>query len=125
MTPMDRQGVTGFDPDVERGYGWLYLAASVLGLAGLMRIIDAIWAFRYKGAIPNDLQDGILGSNLKNYGWTYLIIGIILIVASVMVLSRSQIARWIGLIAAALGGLSAMAWMPYYPVSSVMYVGLA
>ena len=39
---------TGDDCE-DRGSGWLVLAGTVLGLAGLMRIIDAIWAFRYNG----------------------------------------------------------------------------
>jgi hypothetical protein len=90
-----------------------------------MRIIDAIWAFRYKGALPDNLQDGILGSNLKNYAWAWLIVGIILIVASGLLLVRSPIGRWVGYIAAAIGGITAMTWMPYYPIWSLVYVGLA
>ena len=66
----------GSDVDVfgsdEPGDGWLVFAGTVLGLAGLMRVIDAIWAFRYNGALPDNLKDGVLGSNLDNYGWTWL-----------------------------------------------------
>ena len=102
---------------------WLFFAGTMLGLAGIMRIIDSIWAFTYKGAIPNNLKDGILGSNLKNYGWTWLIVGLVLITASFLVLVRSQFARWIGYIASTIGAVSAMAWMPYYPVWSLVYIG--
>ena len=45
--------------------------------------------------------------------------------ASILVLSRSQFARWVGYVAAVIGGLSAMTWMPYYPIWSLTYVGLA
>ena len=110
-----------YDP----GYGWLVFAGTILGLAGLMRIIDAIWAFRYNGALPENLQDGVLGDNLTGYAWTWLIVGIILIVASFLLLTRSQIARWVGYVAAAIGGLTAMTWMPYYPIWSLTYVGIA
>jgi hypothetical protein len=113
------------DPNAQPGYGWLFFAGTVLGFGGLMRIIDSIWGFRYKGALPDNLQDGVLGSNLKNYAWTWLIVGIILIVASILVLFRSQFARWVGYVAAVIGGLSAMTWMPYYPIWSLTYVGLA
>jgi hypothetical protein len=112
------------DPDVP-GFGWLFFAGTVLGFAGVMRVIDAIWAFGYNASLPEGLEDGILGSNLKTYAWTWLAVGIILIAASVFVLVRSQFARWIGFIAAAIGGISAMTWMPYYPVWSVTYIGLA
>ena len=69
------------------------------------------------------LKDGLLGSNLDNYGWTWLIVGLILITASFLVLVRSQFARWIGYLAATVGAVSAMAWMPYYPVWSLVYIG--
>ncbi len=116
---------TNVDAEADAGFGWLVFAGTILGLAGIMRIIDAIWAFRYNGALPENLQDGVLGSDLKNYGWTWLIVGIILVIASGLLLVRSQIARWVGYIAAAIGGISAVTWMPYYPIWSLMYVGLA
>jgi len=101
---------------------WIIFAATVLGLAGVMRVLDAIWAFGFKGSLPENLEDGILGSNIKTYAWTWLVVGVILLVSSVLLLGHSQIARWVGFVAAAVVGLTAMAWMPYYPVWSLMYV---
>ena len=46
----------------------------------------------------------------------------VLIVSSFAVLNRSQFARWIGIIAGALLSISALWWMPYYPVWSLVYV---
>ncbi len=115
--------VTTYEED--KGFGWLFFAGTVLGLAGLMRIVDSIWAFRYKGALPDNLQDGVFGDNLKTYGWVWLIIGVLLIIASFMLLTRSQFARWIGLIMAAIMAVSAMTWMPYYPIWALTYVGIA
>ena len=105
--------------------GWLFFAGTVLGLAGLMRVIDALWAFRYEGALPENLEDGVLGDSLTNYAWVWLIVGLILILSSFLLLARSQFARWIGFIAATIGALSAMTWMPYYPIWSLTYVGIA
>ena len=126
MTIRTSQGIAAnTDLDEEIPGGWVFFAGTVLGLAGAMRILDAIWAFGYGGALPDELQDGVLGSNLTTYAWTWLIVGIILIVASILILSRSQLARWVGIIAAVLGALSAMTWMPYYPIWSLVYVGVA
>jgi hypothetical protein len=108
-----------------QGTGWIFFAGTVLGLAGLMRIVDALWAFKYNGALPDGLKDGVLGDNLTTYGWTWLIVGLIMIVASFLLLSGSQIARWVGYIAAALAALSAMTWMPYYPIWALTYVFIA
>jgi hypothetical protein len=111
--------------DEERGSGWLFFAGTMLGLAGLMRLFDSLWAFRYNGALPEQLEDALLGDNLTSYAWLWLIVGSILILASFMVIVRSQFARWVGLLAATVGALSAMTWMPYYPIWSLTYVSLA
>jgi hypothetical protein len=107
------------------GSGWMFFAASALGLAGVMRLIDAIWAFNYSGDLPNHLKGGLLGSSVDAYAWLWLVAGVVMLAASVLLLVRSQLARVIGFLAAFVGGVSAMAWMPYYPVWSLMYVAIA
>jgi hypothetical protein len=107
------------------GEGWLFLAGSVLGLMGIMRIIDSIWAFRYNGSLPEDLQDSVLGDNLTSYAWLWLIVGIVLLLSSFAVLARSQLARWIGMIATGIAAVTAVAWMPYYPIWSFVYIMMA
>ncbi len=106
----------------ENGEGWLIFAGTVLGIAGIMRIFDAIWAFRYHGAVPENLENAIFGHSLKTYGWVYLVVGIVLIVCSGGVIVRSQISRWVGIFAGAVMAISAIWWMPYYPVWSLTYI---
>ncbi len=108
----------------EEGDGWLFFAGTVLGIAGIMRIFDAIWAFRYHGALPDNLENAIFGHSLKTYGWVYLVVAAILIVSSFGVVIRSQFSRWIGIFAGAVMAISAVWWMPYYPVWSLMYIFL-
>jgi len=120
--------MTNREPDVDygpAGTGWLFFAGTILGLAGLMRILDSIWAFQYHGALPDRLQDAVLGSNVKNYAWLFLIVGVILLISSFLVISGSQFARWVGYIAATIGALSALTWMPYYPIWALTYIGIA
>ena len=45
----------------EKGAGWLIFASIVLGVAGIMRIFDAIWAFSYHGAVPSNLETALFG----------------------------------------------------------------
>ena len=110
--------------------GWLTFSAVVLIIAGIMRMIDGIWAFGYHGAIPDNLQNALLGHSLKTYGWIWLIIGVVLIVAGALVLGPSdrpgaEISRWIGIIAAGLAAISAIFVMPYYPVWALVYIAIA
>ena len=106
----------------EKGQGWLVFAAVVLGVMGIMRIFDAIWAFGYKGAVPSNLQHAIFGDNLSTYGWLWLVVGVILILCGVGVLARNQLSRWVGVFAGALGAVTAIWWMPYYPIWSLTYI---
>jgi hypothetical protein len=107
-----------------KGEGWMIFAAVALGVAGIMRIFDAIWAFRYHGAVPENLQNALWGSTLKNYGWLWLVVGIILILCAFGVMARSQVSRWIGIFAGAVAAISAIWWMPYYPIWSLAYIGV-
>jgi hypothetical protein len=108
----------------DRGHGLVIFASIVLGVAGVMRIFDAIWAFRYHGAVPQNLEDALFGTSLKTYGWVYLVVGIILILCGLAVLGRSQLGRWVGIAAGAIGAISAIWWMPYYPIWSLTYIAL-
>ena len=107
-----------------KGEGWMIFAAVALGVAGIMRIFDSIWAFRYHGSVPENLQNALWGHTLKNYGWLWLVVGIILILCAFGVMARSQISRWIGIFAGAVAAISAIWWMPYYPVWSLVYIGV-
>ena len=106
----------------ERGSGWLVFAGTVLGIAGIMRVFDAIWAFRYHGVLPQNFEDAIFGHSLKTYGWVYLIVAIVLILCAFGVMMRSQVSRWIGIFAGAVLSISAIWWMPFYPVWSLTYI---
>ena len=106
----------------DRGEGWIIFSAIVLGIAGVMRIFDAIWAFRYHGVLPQNFEDAIFGHSLKTYGWVYLIVGIVLILCAAGVIARSQVSRWIGVVAGAILAISAIWWMPFYPIWSMTYI---
>jgi|SRR5580692_3917445 hypothetical protein len=108
----------------ESGNGWTIFAGIALLVAGVMRIFDSIWAFRYHGVLPSNLEAAIFGHTLKTYAWVYLAVGIILILAGFGVMVQSQVSRWIGIFAAAILGISAIWWMPYYPIWSLTYIGI-
>jgi len=110
--------------------GWLTFSGVVLIVAGILRVIDAIWAFGYNGLIPDGLRGALLGTSLATYGWIWLFTGVILIAAGVLVFGPggrpgTEISRWIGIIAASLGAISAIFVMPYYPVWALLYIAIA
>jgi hypothetical protein len=94
-----------------------------------MRVLDAIWAFRYKGTVVDGLQQAVFGHSLTTYGWIWLIVGAVLILAGIFVMISTniegQISRWVGIVAAAIAAITAVTWLPYYPVWALVYVGLS
>ena len=111
--------------DAESGpNGWVAFAAIALTVGGIMRIFDAIWAFRYHGAVPQNLENAIFGHSLKTYGWVYLVVAALLLLCAFLLFQGSQFARWIGVTAGAIAAISAVWWMPYYPIWSLTYIGL-
>ena len=117
--------------DENQGDGWLTFSAVILVFAGLMKVFDSIWAFRTKGQLESVggnsgvVPHATLGSTISNYGWYWLFLGVVLILAGFAVIGRSQVGRWIGIIAAAVAAIGTMAWMPYYPIWAFTYFIIA
>jgi hypothetical protein len=107
---------------VDRGSGWVLFAGITLCIAGVMRIFDAIWAFNYHGALPDDLNGAVFGHSLITYGWIYLVEAVILIACAAAVLAGSQVGRWVGIVAGALATVSAIWLMPFFPVWGIVYL---
>lgn len=118
------QGTYAPQPAYQETSGWVIFAGVVLMVAGIMRIFDSIWAFSYHGAIPQDLQNALFGRSLSTYGWLWLVVGIILFLSGGGAMLGSQVGRWIGVFGAVIGTITAIWWMPYYPIWSLMYIAL-
>lgn len=108
-----------------RGEGWLVFAGVILIWGGIMKFFDAIWAFRYHGVLPSNFETALFGHSLKTYGWVDLVVAAILVICGFLVIAGSGFARWIGIIAAVIAGVSAIWWIPYYPVWAFVYIFIA
>src|SRR3974390_1718331 len=108
-----------------RGEGWVLFAGIVLIWGGIMKVFDAIWAFSYHGVLPANLEAAIFGHSLKTYGWVDLVVAAILIICGFYVVVGSTVARWVGIAAGVIAGVSAIWWMPFYPVWSLVYIFIA
>jgi hypothetical protein len=103
-----------------QGDGWLLFAAVVLVTGGIMRVIDALWAFDKDDEIGEGLQVLLWEDNLTAYGWLWLIVGILMIVAGFGVLSGSEAARWFGIAMASIAAISSFLWIYAYPIWSLV-----
>jgi hypothetical protein len=115
----------------EAGGALRLFAGIVLMVAGVMRLFDAIWAFRYNGSLTGGLQKALLGSTLSTYGWLWLIVAIVVFLSGLIIVSQAmmkktvgQAARWIGVATGAIIAITAIWWIPYFPVWSLVYIGI-
>jgi hypothetical protein len=114
------------EPDgAVRGEGWLLFAGVMLIAASIMKFFDAIWAWRYTGPVQDNLQGSLLGRDLSTYGWLWLSVSLVLFLCGLGVFVGSQLARWLGIVAAVIGAVTAIWWMPYYPIWAATYIGIA
>ena len=108
-------------PERERqGTGWLLFSSIVLITAGIMRVFDAFWAFDKDDEIGEGLQTMLFDDNLAAYGWLWLIVGILLIVAGFAVGTGSEWARWFGIVVAAFASITSFLWIYQYPIWSLV-----
>jgi hypothetical protein len=109
----------------KQGTGWLLFAGIVLIWGGIMKVFDAIWAFSYHGVLPYNLEAAIFGHSLKTYGWVDLGVAAILLICGFLVVAGSSFARWVGIVAAVIAGVSAIWWIPFYPIWAFVYIFIA
>ena len=102
-----------YEFDDERGFGWLLFAATMLGLAGVLSVIDGIVALSKSSFYAHNAH--YVFSDLRTAGWIALILGALLIVAAMGVFSGSGFARWFGILMASLSLIGHFTAVQAYP----------
>ena len=106
-------------------------AVSLTALAGiLMFLLGGWWIIAGFVAIVNDdffvvTQEWIFEFSTTSWGWTHLILGIVVLLASFCLFTGAVWARTVGVILAVISGLVAFAWLPYYPVWAILFVTMS
>ena len=107
-----------------RGTGWIVFAGILMILAGGNMAINGLWALDSSSQIEENFGDTLLfsSSNLDTWGWIYLIVGAVVVVAGIMVFFRVKFGMWVGIIAAVVQAFFAFFWIfsPYWPGALVI-----
>ncbi len=102
--------------------GWLMFAGIMLILVGAFQAIDGLIAL-FKDELyvvrPNGL---VVNVDYTAWGWTHLLLGILLIAAGYAVFSGRVWGRTLGVIAAILSAVVNFAFIPAYPVWSLLII---
>ena len=62
--------------------------------------------------------------DITAWGWIQLILGVILIASGIGIFSGNVAARTVGVIMAGLAAIVNFAWLPYYPVWSIIVIAV-
>jgi hypothetical protein len=108
-----------------RGAGWLAFAGTLLVVSGAFKILDALWAFKYDDEVSKEVQTVVFEGDLTAWGWVWLGVGIVLIVAGIAVVGGSEWARWFGIVVATLAAISFLSWIYFQPLWTILGVSLA
>jgi hypothetical protein len=106
------------------GTGWLTLAASLLVISGIFKILDAIWAFKYDDDVPDGLQTIIFDRNLSAWGWIWLPLGILLIVGGFAIVKGKEWGRWFGVVVLAIAAITNYSWVRFAPFWTLVLEGI-
>jgi hypothetical protein len=103
-------------------------AVSLTAFAGItMFLLGGWWIIAGFVAIVNDdffvvTQEWIFEFSTTSWGWTHLILGVVVLLASGGLFIGAVWARAMGVILAVISGLVAFAWLPYYPVWAILII---
>ncbi len=100
------------------------------GFAGVMLIIvGVVDVFQGLVALANDEfyvvgREWAFEFDITAWGWIHLIGGVILVLTGVGIFSGNVLARIVGVIVSGLGVIYNFAWLPYYPVWSIIVIAI-
>jgi hypothetical protein len=104
--------------------GWAGFAGVMLIIIGVFDVIQGLVA------LLNDeffviTQEWVFEFDITAWGWIQLILGIILIASGFGIFSGNVAARTVGVIVAGVAAIANFAWLPYYPLWSIIVIAIS
>ncbi|SEE21540.1 hypothetical protein SAMN05216483_5640 [Streptomyces sp. 2131.1] len=103
--------------------GWTAFAAVLMIFGGAMAILQGISAIA-KDDVFVATRNYVFQFNLTGWGWIHLILGIVIVIAGCALFTGAFWARVIGVVLAGLGALANFAWLPHYPLWSIVLIAV-
>jgi hypothetical protein len=96
-----------------RGTGWIIFAGIMMIIAGANMFINGAWALNASTAVANTFKGQLLFSdtNLDTWGWIYVIVGGVVLLAGIFVFLRQRWAVMVGILAATVQAILAFFWI--------------
>jgi hypothetical protein len=121
-TRSSRPDVTTSGSEPTGWVGWIAFACSIMVVLGIFQVIEgfvAIFDDGYYRVAPSGL---VVNIDYTAWGWTHLLLGILLLAAGAAVFSGRVWGRTLGVIVALLSAVVNFAFIPAYPVWSLLII---
>ena len=105
------------------GAGWVLFAAIMLVIGGILNAIQGLSAIIKSGyyTIPPNY---FISVNAKGWGWTHLILGVVMALAGLSLVRGAMWARVVGIVVAGLSLIGNFAFIPVYPFWALLIIAL-
>ncbi len=101
--------------------GWTFFAAFMMIMIGVFHAIAG-----FAGILEDEIyvlgQDYVFKFDATTWGWIHLIAGIVVALAGFALFSGAVWARTVGVILASLSMIANFAWLPWYPIWSIIII---
>jgi hypothetical protein len=108
-------------------------SGAVMGLtlmAAVLMMLSGIWSFLeglagiIKGTFFVVLPNYAYSVSVTSWGWTHLVIGVVVFLAGACLLADQLWARAAGVVIASLSAIANFLFIPYYPVWSIVVIAI-
>ena len=103
--------------------GVTVFAATMLMVTGAFQVMQGLVAI-FDDTFYVVGQEWIFSFDVTTWGWIHTIVGVLVVFAGIFVLGGAVWARTVGVIVACLSAVVNFAWLPYYPVWSVVIIAI-
>ncbi len=103
--------------------GWAGFAGVMLVMIGMFDVIQGLVAL-FNDEFFVITQEWIFEFDITAWGWIQLILGVVLIASGIGIFSGNVAARTVAVIIAGLAAIANFAWLPYYPLWSIIVIAI-
>lgn len=103
--------------------GWVLFGAAVMFMVGVIDVIQGIVALTKDGTYLIAESGLLVTTDFTTWGWSLIIWGAVLILASVALFSGKEWGRWFGIVAVIVNMIVQVTWFPAYPLWSLTALG--
>lgn len=104
--------------------GWMAFAATMMVMQGTWWVIAGLVTL-FNDQFFVSTPEYIFRFDLTTWGWTHLLLGVLILAAGLALFSGAVWARVVGIVMAVLAMLVAFAWLPWYPLWAVLFIAIS